>query len=163
MEHPPYEDRRSFRRFGAVSAGLSVLFPAVNYAFQFVPMTDGYRTSAPGFLTVIATVASLFIYLLALSRQTDVEAKRERRRRIEAVMTFLAGLTATLYVYYLDRAEQIARTIAPTPAEQELDDQLFWMLPALYTASFSAFTRAFCLIAVPSSSRQLQQAGDGAR
>ena len=141
------------KTFGAVLAGLSVLLPTVNYAFHFVPMTDWVLTSAPNLLTAIATLASLFVYVWALSRQPQLEARREHWRRLDAGLTFFAGLIAILgYVYYLDRAEQIVRSIGPTPAEDVLLDRLFWILPALYAAGFSAVTRGFCLIVVQSVS-----------
>lgn len=156
-EFSTLEELRDFLRFyknlWTILAGVSVFFPLSNLLMEVLPLSSwdegGWVYLSPRLVTVIVTVACLFVILLTFVQRKQYKAQKLRRfAQRKAILSFGIGAVALLVyvtVYYAISEGFYWNALKWGSADPRriLGDIILLLT---YSAFFLLVTRAFMLL-----------------
>lgn len=137
----------------AILAGVSVLFPLSNVLAQIIPLAQwsegGLAYLSPQLVTVISTVACLFVILWTFG-QRDQFARQGKRRSIQRQAGFSFAFGIVALIMYLAGHYAVANNFYFLVLGWESEDLRRVLgdivLLLTYSAFFALITRAFILL-----------------
>jgi hypothetical protein len=154
-EVPVLEEFQQFLKFlqslWAILAGVSVSFPLSNALTRVIPLAQwsegGFAYFSPALVSIISTLACLFIILWTFGHRHQFGKKRRRMQK-HAVLSFILGIIAI--ILYLVAHHAIANDFYFNVLGWESDDfrRLAGdvLLLVAYSAFFVLMTQAFMLL-----------------
>jgi hypothetical protein len=144
---------RFYRNLWTILAGVSVFFPFSNILMKVIPLSrgddGGWAYLSPHLVTVIVTVACLFVILSTFVQRKQYEAQKLRRStQKKAILSFGIGTIAlliylTLYYFVTEGFYWEVLGWESADARRILGDIALLLT---YSAFFVLVTRAFMLL-----------------